>query len=80
MVPGGSNIEENFQKSIIRVVILSGHFDHLSNDFSRFFRDFKIDQFCRPRKNDRFPLDRWPFLDVNVVNAISFCIFFKKIS
>ena len=57
-----------------------GHFDHLSNGFWRFFRDFIIDQFCRSRKNDRFPLDRWPFLDVNVVNAISFCIFFKKTS
>ena len=52
----------------------------LLNGFWRFFRDFIIDQFCRSRKNDRFPLDRWPFLDVNVVHAIPFCIFFKKIS
>ena len=57
-----------------------GHFDHLSNGFWRFFHNFIIVQFCRSRKNDWFSLDRWPFVDVHVVHAIPFCIFFKKIS
>ena len=78
---GGGPILRTFCKNLLYVWLFwVGHFDHLSNGFWRFFRDFIIDQFCRSRKNDRFPLDRWSFLDVNVVHAIPSCIFFKKTS
>ena len=80
MVLRGSNIEDILQNSIIRVVVFSRHFDHRSNGFWRFFCDYEIDLFRLVRKNGRFLLDRCPFFDVNVVNAISFCIFFKKTS